>query len=132
MKHIFLTFIILLAFQSCSTKFDVNSFSKNRWFLRTWTANKLPPRASASLKFEPNNKISGNAFCNSFGGTVKITDSSIKFDQIFSTKKFCEGLSEFESKFLEDLQKIDSAKVAGGKLTLYIKGDRIMTFTEPR
>ncbi|TCC93981.1 META domain-containing protein [Pedobacter frigiditerrae] len=132
MKNLFFGIIILLSFQSCLTRFDVNAFTKNRWILRTWTGNKILPEKAASLKFEANNKISGKAFCNSYGGSVDITPLSIKFYQIFSTKMYCEELSEYESKFLKELQKIDSAKIFSGKLFLYAKGIRIMTFSEPR
>lgn len=42
------------------------------------------------------NRVGGNSGCNSFGGELIIEDNTIRFDKIFSTKMYCDGVPERE------------------------------------
>lgn len=64
--------------------------------------------------------ISGNGGCNNIGGKIKVLNEQIKFENIFSTKMFCENMSQ-EDLFLENLSKANKYKIVGGEL--FILGD---------
>lgn len=67
------------------------------------------------------NRVSGNAGCNSFGGSVETTSAGkIKFDQIFATKMMCIDAMEVEDAFLEVLSKVDNYSIKGDTLSLNI------------
>lgn len=109
--------LIGFSLSSCSQKFDVNNFAKTRWILRTWSGDKL--LTNPWLIFEGENKFTGKSFCNSYGGRVSITEKAIKFEDFFSTKKFCKELTDLENIYFNDLKATDYAKVINGKLFLY-------------
>jgi len=70
--------------------------------------------------------LSGFTGCNVIHGRYEISADQLKFDQIISTKKYCEGIPETE--FLESLSNIEKYKIEGDTLLLQAKNKIIMRF----
>lgn len=130
MKKIFLALIVMLAMQSCSEKISQLAIENTNWVLTEWPGKTLPTAAKATLNFGSESKIGGKSFCNSYGGNYSLTDGTIKFDQLFSTKMFCTEFSGAENTFQVDLTSATAAKVSGNKLRLLKDGQLIMVFTK--
>jgi heat shock protein HslJ len=128
MKKIILLLTAFFAFQSCSQSINPSTISETKWVLSEWTGRTLPTKAQATMNFDGDNKIGGKSFCNSYGGAVTINDNAIKFDQIFSTKMYCDEVSEAENNYLSDLQSVNQAKKNGDKLLLLKDGKLVMVF----
>lgn len=94
------------------------------WKLNSLLGNKILGADSSSFRqayiiFAKDGRASGNAGCNSFGGTYTTSDSSIiKFGPLISTKMFCEGV-KYENLFLEILGKTDNFLIEND--TLYLR-----------
>ena len=74
---------------------------------------------SVTLFFGEDNKAGGNASCNTYSGTYKVTGSSLTFEQMMSTMMACEpAINEQEQSYLKVLGETKSYEVTGGNLTL--------------
>lgn len=128
MKKIILALIIAVAMQACSQKLDATTVANTKWVLNEWPGHTLPQGAQATLNFDTEGKIGGKSFCNSYGGNSVISSKNVKFDQIFSTKMFCNELSDAENKYQNELTLVNAMKLAQGKLTLLKDGVPVMVF----
>lgn len=130
MKKILLGFMLIFALQACSEKTTADSIKNTKWLLTEWPNQTLPIGKEGSLSFDAENKISGKSFCNGFGGNAVINGSTIKFEQIFGTMMFCEEVGQAEKIYLDGLRAVNSYKIVGGKLQLFIDGKVAMIFTK--
>lgn len=67
-------------------------------------------------------KVSGQ-ICNSWGGDISITESSVLVSSIYSTEMWCtepEGIMDRETRFLNDLSRVTSIELVNG--TLHLSG----------
>ena len=62
-------------------------------------------------------RIHGNAGCNTINGKVEVDDSNITFSEIISTEMACPG--DFEQRFLSAIQSVDGYKIEKLRLFLY-------------
>lgn len=91
--------------------------------LKTLFTDKVP-----SINFD-NGKVSGNGGCNSYRGTYTITDGTITFGPLMSTKMACPSLSG-ENKFTQALANPVVASINDGLLTFYQGDKEIMRFSK--
>jgi heat shock protein HslJ len=64
--------------------------------------------------------ISGQ-ICNTWGGEIAITDSSVAINSLASTEMWCstpDGIMDHETRFLSDLLLITSIELVDGRLRL--------------
>ena len=107
------------AFGASNARAD-DPFSGKRWTLtqigdQNWTAEK------PYLEFDrAQGKVSGDAGCNRFSGTLEVKDSSLKVSRLISTKRACldEAANRMESRFLGELERITRFEMRDGKLRL--------------
>jgi heat shock protein HslJ len=130
MKKVILLLIVTLAMQACSKRLDSASLVNTKWELSEWPGRTLPVGGQATLNFDADNKIGGKSFCNSYGGNSAISDNTVKFEQIFSTKMFCSEFSAAETNYHADLLTINSLKMEGSKLQLLKDGQVVMVFVK--
>ena len=71
-------------------------------------------------------RINGFSGCNSYFGSLIIEGSSVSFDNIGATKKYCMGIPE--KPFFNSLGIVDSYKREGLVLTLMAGTEEVMTF----
>jgi len=70
----------------------------------------------------------GNGSCNSFGSTVSINGNEVGFNNIFSTKMYCEQVQQIENKFLGRLEKVTRYEIKDKKLLFYNDKELILEF----
>jgi heat shock protein HslJ len=68
--------------------------------------------------------LNGNSGCNNFGGSIEISNNTLKVGMLFSTKMFCEGIPEPE--FLRSLEGATKYEVVDGMLMLYDNADQLV------
>lgn len=94
-----------------------------------WSLNALdgaPVAFTATLDLSDPGKLTGRAPCNSYAGKLTTTGDAFTPGPILSTKMACDGLAD-ENRYLQALQMVDTAAVAGDHLTL--TGEQVLTFT---
>lgn len=96
------------------------SINGSQWTLSDPVQGKTP-----TLVIE-NGKISGNAGCNNYFGTLSLDASGGNFSatNIGSTRMMCENIPT-ETRFLKTLEQADKYVVNGDKLELY-KGNLLL------
>jgi len=130
MKNIFFAFLFLIGLSSCSKDLDMAVKTNSKWVLSEWPGKLLPATAQATLNINGGNKIGGKSFCNSYGGNASFNGNAIQFSQLFSTKMYCNEVADAETKFIADLETVNSGKVDGGKLWLMKDGKVVMVFSK--
>lgn len=128
MKNIFFAFLIIIGLNSCSKDLDMSVKTNSKWILTEWPGKTIPTSAQATLNINDANKISGKSFCNTYGGSAKFNGNALQFSQIFGTQVYCAEVADAETKFLDDLQAVNSGNVDGNKLTLMKDGVVVMVF----
>ena len=81
---------------------------------------------TATLDLSQPGKLTGQAPCNSYGGTLSAEGQKFIPGPILSTKMACDELAD-ENLYLQALQMTESAVVAGDLLTL--TGEQVLVFT---
>jgi len=129
-KNFIITFFLLLILTSCSTKeagSDVNVRLHDIWALESINGEEFVkddqtnnhPVIEIYLEEE---RVHGNAGCNTINGKVKIDGSNITFSEIITTEMACPG--NFEYRFLTALQSVDNYKIEKLRLFLY-EGEKV-------
>jgi heat shock protein HslJ len=96
----------------------------SRWVLDEVTAQgatvERPADADAYFQIDENGDVTGSTGCNGFSGSAEVSDSSISFAPLISTRRGCSG----------ELGKIDSSmlQVLNGDVTVEVSGD-VLTVT---
>jgi heat shock protein HslJ len=128
------SFILIAALFSLLTSLNGQSPQKGRastnavslqgkWYLQAVLPSDTSAGRVPEIIFDINqNDFSGNTGCNTMRGKVRITDSSIVFDdQIETTKMHCVGYNE--EAFLKNLVRCDGYKIRNGMLILMVSGN---------
>lgn len=142
MKKVFLSLTILcLAFVSCNTtKSTVNKSAslEGTWELNYITGSRIAfdglyPEKKPTIVFDlKENRVSGNASCNSYSGNLNVDGNKISFkDPMAMTKMMCKDI-QGEDIYMSTLQKINSYSISeDGKTLNFIMGDiGMMRFTK--
>ncbi len=87
----------------------------------------MPANIYPYLSFD-GKKIWGNFGCNTYEGTATVKANVLKFENISSTKKNCEGLGNEQDEYLSLLQKVNGAEVVGSTMYFYVGSKRVMAF----
>ena len=97
-------------------KLDVKNLLGNKlWILQTKQGSK------AHLNFDMERGYAfGSGGCNKFQGGYQVEQSQIKFNQFIASSKYCDGLMDVESYFLESLPKVTNWLVKEEAKTLYL------------
>ena len=128
--------IICLAFISCNagkTITDKTASLDGTWELNYITGpriafNGLFPNKKPTIVFDlKENRVSGNASCNSYSGKLNVDGNKISFkDPIAMTKMMCMDI-QGEDVYMSTLEKIDSYSISeDGKTLNFIMGDIAM------
>jgi len=118
--------VLLLATGACSLMQPSSTDTPKAELVgSTWLAEDIDGRgvidnAQSTLIFGTDGRVSGNAGCNRYGGTVALKGASLLVDQVFSTKMACvaPALMDQETRFLQALQATRSYRMDGTKLVL--------------
>lgn len=70
-------------------------------------------------------RASGHAGCNQFGGTWRGSADSLSFGPLAMTRMFCEGRMELEARYGQALGQVSGVRVVDGTLEL-LAGERVV------
>ena len=137
MKKIILSLTVLcLAFISCNSIKKANAKTASldgTWELNYITGPRIAfgglyPNKKPTIIFDlKENRVSGNASCNSYSGKLNVDGNKISFkDPIAMTKMMCMDI-QGEDVYMSTLEKIDSYSISeDGKTLNFIMGDIAM------
>ena len=133
MKTIILTALIF-GIISCNSSKDVNNSKATQELFDSYSIVSIAGVESLAtfptMKFDFKlNKVSGNAGCNDYGGTMILEGNKIKFSEFRATEMYCDNMS-IEQKFLSKLAKVDYFKVEKSQLEMYNQSDELLLVFE--
>jgi len=122
--HLITFIFILLILTSCSSKEagqDVDIKLHDIWALESingeeFIKGELSNHPVIEIYLEEE-RIHGNASCNTINGKVEVEGSNISFSEIITTEMACPG--NLEQRFLTVLQSVDNYKIEKLRLFLY-------------
>jgi len=132
---------VLLAFSGCATTRTETASASSATIISNshWRLTRLGdetidnPANGREIQFAmeyQDKRIAGYAGCNRFFGHYEMNGDAIKFDQIGSTKMFCEGRMDVEQKFLSTLGEAARWKINEGTLQLFDANGRAIAAFE--
>ncbi|MDZ4792748.1 MAG: META domain-containing protein [Bacteroidota bacterium] len=111
---------------------QASSLYQHKWALKkiVGSAGEEAVLTKAFIEFNAEKKSAGgNGSCNQFGSSFILTDNSISFSNIFSTKMYCDGVQQTEDSFFKQLEKVNRFEVKDKTLFLYVDKDKLLEFT---
>src|SRR6187200_1154522 len=135
MKWLFTCIGIVLITISCKTSKEAmiaaTPLFDTKWSLKKIyeNSNEEAVNTKAFIRFDKEKKSAGgNGSCNSFGSTATINGNEVSFENIFSTKMYCEQVQQIENKFLGSLEKVNRYEIKDKSLFLYNDKDLLLEF----
>ena len=137
MKNLLLSLICMSAVSCSTTKSTIKTTSlSGTWELNYITGPRITfeglyPRNKPTIKFDLDNKFSGNNSCNQYFGALIVTGNKINFkdSKMGMTMMACQGTGD--TVYMSTLHKIDTYYVIeGGKTLRFMMGNvEMMRFT---
>lgn len=104
----------------------------HEWHLQAVRGEAVPAGgAPATLRIDEDGRVSGHSGCNRFGGQAEISESSISFGALFSTRMACveEARNKLEADYTAALSDVVSWRASGGLLMMQdAQGAEILIF----
>jgi heat shock protein HslJ len=126
--------VILMAMftmAACGSGVDEGeSLEGTSWVLVAYRKSSPIESAKPTLKFDEG-QVSGNASCNSYGGSYQVEGDKISFGAMFMTEMFCtepEGVMDQESEYLQMLGSAERFELNGGRLIIFFSDHETLTF----
>ena len=100
------------------------------WKLTAIGKKVVNPDGRAFLKFnEEDREVSGKAFCNSLSADFEtMGDNQVTFQDVVSTKMYCEGVMDLEGQMLTNLKEVKTYEIRNGMLYLSSSDEVLLTF----
>ncbi|HEY0057083.1 MAG TPA: META domain-containing protein [Pedobacter sp.] len=133
MKQIILYILTVIAFSGChvvqpeSTPLSLDGV---KWKLTAINHKAIVPDGRAYLEFDSKKlEIKGKAFCNTITGDFgRMGDNQLTFDDIISTKMYCEGVMDLENQMITNMRNIKFFEIRNGMLYLKDSDQVLLTF----
>jgi len=124
--------IICALFSGCAIvnpQADHANLGETTWTLMAIGSTPANLGEAAILKFdEEEEEISGIAACNSFTAGYEMIRNAIKFEDLVTTKKYCEGKMDEENQIITALRSVTRYEVKANMLYFYDKGQLVLTY----
>ena len=106
------------------TTATASSLLGSSWRLEALGGTPAVEDVDATLDFADGDRVSGNASCNKFTGTVKVSGTSIAFGPLASTRMACasEPANAQETAYLKALTEAERFVLEGTSLQIFSKG----------
>ena len=100
------------------------------WELTAINQRPVNSGGKAYLEFDEKDlKVKGKAFCNSVSGDYELMGKDqLTFQEVVSTKMFCDGLMDQENQMVTNLQNVRRYEIKNGMLYLYSTDQLLLTF----
>ena len=133
MRRLQLCALVLIGiFSGCAIvnpQADHANLGQTPWKLMSIGETPVNLGESAILNFdEEENKISGIAACNSFSAGYEMIKKAITFEDLITTKKYCEGKMDEENQIVTGLQNVTRYEVKANMLYFYSKEKLVLTY----
>lgn len=133
MKKIYATSVILLVMVSlaaCGGSGQTADLEGTSWLLVAYGGSAPIGMTMPTLAFQ-DGQVSGNASCNSFGGSFEVTGDRLSFGPMFMTEMFCmdpEGVMDQEGLYLQMLGSVERFEISDGQLVLFTASGDTLNF----
>ena len=100
------------------------ALSGSSWRLEDLAGTPAVSGVDATIDFIAGDRVAGNASCNRFTGTVKVSGTSIAFGPLASTRMACmsEPANAQETAYLKALSEAERFVLEGTSLQIFSKG----------
>lgn len=139
MKNKVLTaFLIMAIFLSaCNVGGGTSSLvlDNSHWVLEQINGQAVIADTLPTLSFNEDQKVAGNASCNTFVGSYTLEGNKLSFGNLASAKMFCaepEGLMDQEGAYLAALESATGYRSEEGKLLLIDDSDSTVLVFSPQ
>ena len=123
-------FAIMLSACAGSSPTGQPDLEGTAWMLAAFNQNRPIEGTQLTITFE-DGQVSGNAGCNSYGGSYQVKGDAISFDALYMTEMGCmepEGVMDQELTYLELLGATRRFELVGGVLKIFADSEQTMTF----
>ena len=108
---------------------DEANLGETTWKLISINGTPVSLGGNAVIQFdEKDSKVTGVAACNSFGADYEMLRNTLKFQDIITTKKYCEGKMDEEDQIISNLHNVTRYDVKADKLYFYGKDQLLLTY----
>jgi heat shock protein HslJ len=107
-----------------ATPVGTPSLAGSSWRLENLAGTPAVAGVDATLEFVDTGRVSGNASCNKFSGTVKVTGNLMTFGPLAVTRMACasEPASAQEAAYLKALTDAERFVLEGASLQIFSRG----------
>lgn len=137
MKRIFF-YVVLVSFilvAACQKKVvsqnpvDCLALANTKWKLVQLNEDTLLAGLTKDITLQFDTaKVNGYAGCNSFFGMYRATSTSISFENMGSTKMFCQSAMQLEDNYLKALQTVNTYRIDKKHLYLSLNKKDLAVF----
>jgi heat shock protein HslJ len=101
-----------------------------KWKLTAINHKAIVPDGRAYLEFDQKKlEVKGKAFCNTITADYgRMGDNQLTFDDVTSTKMYCEGVMDLENQMVTNLRNIKFFEIRNGMLYLKDSDNVLLTF----
>jgi heat shock protein HslJ len=130
----FLLFIpVIVFFSACNALRPENvplKLDGPEWKLTAINHKVVSPVGRAYLVFDGEDlEVKGKAFCNSISADYeRMGDDQITFQEITSTKMYCDGVMDLENQMVTNLRNVKRFEIRNGMLYLSDSDNVLLTF----
>jgi heat shock protein HslJ len=94
-----------------------------RWRLETSDSRPLPADARATLVFQHDGRITGQAGCNLYFASCRLDEANLAVSAVGSTRKICSpDLMDFENRYLSALRQARRLETGPTELVIHSEG----------
>ena len=126
-----IVYIIAMLLSACGgSPVEEISLDGTTWVLTAYNKNRPLVGSQPTITFE-DDQVSGNASCNSYGGSYEVQGDKIGFSALFMTEMFCmepEGVMDQEMTYLEMLGNAVTFEINGDILTIVAGPQQTLTY----
>ncbi|MDI1480063.1 META domain-containing protein [Polyangium sp. y55x31] len=101
---------------------EANILANTQWELESIVEGRTmwepSGRNDVTLQFQADGKANGKAPCNWYFASYKVEGDRLSMSTIGSTRMFCEGVMEQESRYLGALEQANTFEIRGDELRI--------------
>ena len=133
MKNFLLFILAIVFFSACNALRPENvpfKLDGPEWKLTAINHKVVSPAGRAYLVFDGEDlEVKGKAFCNSINADYeRMGDNQLTFQEIVSTKMYCDGVMDLESQMITNLRNVKRFEIRNGMLYLSDSDNVLLTF----
>lgn len=135
MTHLKISVVLIVSLLAACSMQPEKSFQEE--LIGSWHIEMIKNRAvvdfsAASLRFNAEGKLSGNASCNGLSSSYSIDGNKVNLNEGAITRKMClDALMEQEGRMLAAMKEVRTARIEGAMLYLEGEGGELIYKAAP-